>query len=335
MRIVCTGAGGFIGSHLVEKLIGEGHEVHCILRYNSTGNIGNLIYIKDITQKAKLHFCDLRDTDHFRNIVKGVGSVDIIYHLAASNSVPYSFDATDFVMENNIKSTMSVLKVCNEFKIPRCIVMSTSEVYGTCYEMIKETNHYYAQSVYAASKIAMEKLVEAYSGYANNETQFTVVRGFNTYGDRQSLRAIVPWIMYQAIKGNEITLGGENSARDLIHVYDMVKALYLVGNSHNSSVFFTYNIGSGVTLKIAEIMELIGESTEKGLKVKYQGALHRNCKFKDVEYLNADNSLFFNMFDFKADVGIKMGLLLLKNFIVSNLDRYDVEYDLIMNHGWK
>ena len=199
-KILITGAEGFIGSHLVEKLVLKGFKVKCLVYYNSFSNLGWLDELKpSVLKKVEIVVGDVRDSDLIKNIIK---DCDVIYNLAALIGIPYSYTATKSYIDTNIVGLLNILNACKYLKIKKIIHTSTSEVYGSAVSIpMKETHPLSAQSPYAASKIGADQL--ALSFFKSFNLPITILRPFNTFGPRQSLRAVIPTIISQALNSKQ------------------------------------------------------------------------------------------------------------------------------------
>src|SRR5262245_11599401 len=218
-RVVVTGAGGFIGSHLTEELSRRGARVRAFVRYNSRTSYGFLDTVPaPLGERIQIIQGDLRDPAAVSGAVK---DSEVVFHLGAMISIPYSYVHPRETIETNVLGTLNVLNACREHGVGRMLCASSSEVYGTAlYAPIDEKHPLQGQSPYSASKIAAEMLTESF--FRAYELSFTVVRPFNTYGPRQSTRAVIPTIITQALAGTEVQLGDVTATRDLMYVADNV-----------------------------------------------------------------------------------------------------------------
>src|SRR5271166_2251174 len=230
-RVLVTGAGGFIGSYLLEALVQRGANVRALVRYNSRGNLGNLIYAAPSALRAiEIVFGDLRDPEAVRRATVGV---DTIFHLGALIAIPYSYHNPRSVLETNVVGTLNVLEAARAESVRRVIHISSSEVYGTArYTPMDEAHPTHAQSPYAASKIGADAMVEAF--HRSYELPVVTVRPFNTYGPRQSARAVIPTIVTQALKGDLIKLGSLSPRRDFTFVDDTVRGFLQAAESSDA-----------------------------------------------------------------------------------------------------
>jgi NAD dependent epimerase/dehydratase len=262
--ILVTGAGGFIGSHLVERLLADGAAVRAFCRYTSGTALGNLRELPDdALAEVDLCFGDLRDRGVMRAAVEGV---DVVYHLAASISVAYSYVAPQEVVQSNVLGTLNVLTAAREAGTQRVVHMSSSEVYGTAqYTPIDEAHPLHAQSPYAASKVGADKLAETF--HLSFDLPVVIARPFNTYGPRQSQRAVIATIVAQALAGGPLSIGTTIPTRDFVYVGDTVDALVQLGSSRSHSGE-TFNISTGVDVSVADVVALVGELLGRELKVR-------------------------------------------------------------------
>jgi NAD dependent epimerase/dehydratase len=259
MTVLVSGAGGFIGSHLVEALLRRGHNVRALVRYNSRGSWGHLEELTpDSEDKLEVRLGDVTDPYLMRELVAGC---EVIYHLAALIGIPYSYHAPASYVTTNVGGTLNVLEACRRADTRRVIVTSTSEVYGTArYTPIDESHPLQAQSPYAASKIAADKLAEAY--FCSYHLPVVILRPFNTYGPRQSARAVIPTILAQAMAGaKEIHLGNLQPLRDMTYVEDTVQAFLLATEAvgiEGETIHFGRNDAVTVQEVAERCIEIVG-----------------------------------------------------------------------------
>jgi dTDP-glucose 4,6-dehydratase len=264
MNICVTGACGFIGSHLVERLVQNNYNVKAFTFYNARGSNGWLDRIHpNVLKNVEIISGDIRDCDFVYNNTK---KVDIIFHLAALIGIPYSYHAPKSYLDTNIMGTYNILSAANKNNIPKTIITSTSEVYGTAQQIpITENHPLSAQSPYAASKIGADQL--AISFYKSFNSPITIIRPFNTFGPRQSLRAIIPTIISQLLKNkNIIKLGNLRPKRDFTYVLDTVEAFMktIKANKISGEII---NIGSYFDISIYDILSILKKELKYNFKV--------------------------------------------------------------------
>lgn len=286
MRVLVTGADGFIGSHLTEALVRNGYEVRAFVYYNSFNSWGWLDHCADDVQgKFEVFAGDIRDP---HGVKKAMNGCDAVIHLAALIAIPFSYHSPDSYVDTNIKGTLNVLQAARELNVSRVIHTSTSEVYGTAqYVPIDEKHPLQGQSPYSASKIGADQL--AFSFYSSFNLPVVTLRPFNTYGPRQSARAVIPTIITQILKGNEeIELGALEPTRDFNYVSDTVNAFILALRS-DSGLGEVINIGSAFEVSIGKVAKII--AYEMGVTVKVRFSKNRIRPEKsEVERLWSNNT---------------------------------------------
>ena len=263
MKILVTGADGFIGSHVVETLVKSGHEVRAFVLYNSFNSWGWLDDSdKSVRESIDVFAGDIRDPHGVDNAVSGQ---EVILNLAALIAIPYSFHSPDTYIDTNIKGTLNILQAARRHEVSRVIQTSTSEVYGTAqYIPIDEKHPLHPQSPYAASKVGADQL--ALSFHASFKTPVGVLRPFNTYGPRQSARAVIPTIISQLATGREVKLGSLSPTRDFSFVQDTANG-FLAAAMSDAIVGQTVNLGSGFEISIQETAETIANLMHVELKL--------------------------------------------------------------------
>jgi dTDP-glucose 4,6-dehydratase len=305
-KILVTGADGFIGSHLVETLVAEGHDVRAFVLYNSLGSHGWLDS-SELQDKVEIVAGDIRDPLCVRNAVKGC---DIVLHLAALISIPYSYRAPDSYVDTNIRGTMNVLQAARDLQIAKVVHTSTSEVYGTAkFVPITEDHPLQGQSPYSASKIAADQMAFAYHSSFN--VPVAILRPFNTYGPRQSARAVIPTVITQIASGARVlSLGSLHPTRDFNYVSDTVRGFIAAAKSDHS-VGEVINIGSNFEISIGDTVELIAQLMGVRVEVKTQQERLRP-EASEVERLWADNSKADNLLGWRPGYagveGLRRGL---------------------------
>ena len=265
MKVLVTGSEGFIGSHLTEKLLDLGYEVRAFILYNSFNSRGWLRSINIKNKKnIEFFFGDIRDPDIVMQAVKDCNTV---FHLASLIGIPYSYSAPSSYIETNVRGTLNVLNAIKEQKDARIIHTSTSEVYGTAqYHPIDESHPLNAQSPYAASKIAADQLVSSYT--KSFETSSVIIRPFNTFGPRQSLRAVIPTIISQCINNSKsIKLGSLSPRRDFTFVSDTVNGFIAAMNSDKKNAE-VYNLGTNSDISIGNLAEIIINKINPKLRIE-------------------------------------------------------------------
>jgi len=252
--VLVTGADGFIGSHLVEKLLEEGHKVKAFVYYNSFNSWGWLDTLPKATlSQIEIFAGDVRDPNGVRTAVKGV---DVIYHLAALIAIPYSYHSPDSYVDTNVKGTLNILQAARDYNIERLLVTSTSEVYGTAlYVPIDEKHPKQGQSPYSASKIGADAMADSF--YRSFNLPVTIVRPFNTFGPRQSARAVIPTIITQLLSGKtDIKLGALHPTRDLLYVKDTARGFIEIAKSEKT-IGHEINIATQQEISIQDLAQLL------------------------------------------------------------------------------
>ena len=262
MKVLVTGSEGFIGSHLTELLVEKGFEVKAFVRYNFKNDWGWLEESK-YKNDIEIYTGDVRDFDSVYDAMK---DVDVVFHLAALIGIPYSYISPLAYIKTNTEGTYNVLESGRKLNLKRIIITSTSEIYGTAqYVPIDEKHPYNPQSPYAASKAAADHLALSY--YRSFGTTVTIIRPFNTYGPRQSARAVIPTIISQILAGKkQIKLGNLSPTRDLNYVKDIANGFITVG-LHENTIGDVYNLGTGQEISIGDLAEKIIELTGKEVEI--------------------------------------------------------------------
>lgn len=263
-KVLVTGADGFIGSHLVERLLGTGCRVRAFVFYNFSNSWGWLDTLpRDKLRKIEVFAGDVRDPNGVKESMKGI---DIVFHLAALIGIPFSYHSPDCYVDTNIKGTLNILQATRELKTQRLLLTSTSEVYGTAkYTPIDETHPLQGQSPYSATKIAADKIAESF--FRSFNLPVIMVRPFNTYGPRQSARAIIPTIITQLLNGNkDIKLGSLDPTRDFNYVRDVCDGFVAIANS-NQTIGEVINIATGNDISIGEIADKIIKKINSKAKI--------------------------------------------------------------------
>jgi len=317
-QVLVTGAGGFIASHLVEQLALLGAQVRAFVRYNSRADPGLLKLLpKNIYSEIEIIAGDLRDYDA---VEKAMKKAAIVFHLGALIAIPYSYQHPVEVVESNVLGTLNVLMSGRECGVERIVHTSSSEVYGTAMRVpIDETHPLQGQSPYSASKIGADKLAESF--YRSFDLPVVTLRPFNTYGPRQSARAVIPTIITQALTGSVIRLGNLEARRDLTYVTDTVAGFLKVASASQVEGE-TFNLGTGVEIRIGELVELICDLSGSTAKVEVEEERLRPEK-SEVERLLADNQLARQRIGWQPTVGLREGLRITIAWIRENLVLYE------------
>lgn len=285
-KVLVTGADGFIGSHLTEELVRRGQGVRAFVFYNSFNSWGWLDHSEpEIKKSLDVFSGDIRDPNGVREAMKGC---DVVFHLAALIAIPYSYHSPDTYVDTNIKGTLNVVQAARELGVSKVIHTSTSEVYGTArFVPITEEHPLQGQSPYSASKIGADHI--AMSFHKSFNTPVAIVRPFNTYGPRQSARAVIPTVITQIANGlRNIKLGALHPTRDFNYVKDTVKG-FIAATESEKSVGEVINIGSNFEVSIGETANLIAQIMEADIEIKTDQIRLRPDK-SEVERLWADNS---------------------------------------------
>ncbi len=320
-RVLVTGADGFIGSRLTEILVKKGYQVKALSQYNSFNDWG---WLEDVDCKDKIEILtgDIRDPHYCKHIMRGT---DIVFHLAALIAIPYSYVAPDSYVDTNIKGTLNICQAAKENGNIRVIHTSTSEVYGTAqYVPIDENHPMQAQSPYSATKIAADAM--AMSFYNAFELPVTIARPFNTYGPRQSARAVIPTIITQIANGvAEIKLGDVTPTRDFNYVDDTCRGFIALAKC-DKSIGQTVNIGSNFEISIGDTLNIIKELMDSDVKFIVDNQRIRPEK-SEVFRLWCDNSKIEKLTGFKSEVDIRQGLQRTIDWITQphNLSNYKSE----------
>lgn len=301
-KVLITGADGFIGSHLTEALIEAGHDVRALVQYNSFNSWGWLDEVADINNKCEIVAGDVRDAAFCQEISKGV---DVVYHLASLIAIPYSYHAPNSYVETNVNGTLNMCQAAKDNNVERFIHTSTSEVYGTAqYVPIDEKHPLQAQSPYSASKIAADAL--AFSFFSAFDLPLTIARPFNTYGPRQSARAVIPSMIIQLLKGDDIGAGDLSPTRDFNYVADTCRGFMMLADC-DKAVGETINIGSNTEISIADTVDTIAELMGKSANIEQQAQRLRPAK-SEVFRLHCDNSKIKDLVGYQPEVDLRQGL---------------------------
>jgi NAD dependent epimerase/dehydratase len=308
LTVLVTGADGFIGSHLTEALVRAGYDVKAFVLYNSFNSWGWLDHSSaEVKGKFEVFAGDVRDPHGVKEAMKGC---DAVLHLAALIAIPYSYHSPDTYVDTNIKGTLNVLQAARELGVQRVVHTSTSEVYGTArFVPITETHPLQGQSPYSATKIAADQL--AYSFHASFDLPVVIARPFNTYGPRQSARAVIPTIITQIANGKrQIKLGAVSPTRDFNYVKDTVAGFIAALNS-DAGCGEVINFGSNYEISVGDTVQLIAEAMGKEIEIITDDTRLRPSN-SEVERLWADNSKARELFGWSPQYagrdGFKRGL---------------------------
>jgi dTDP-glucose 4,6-dehydratase len=303
-KVLVTGSDGFIGSHLTEELVRLGADVRAFVLYNSFNSYGWLDYSpKEIKNNLNIIPGDIRDPNIVRNAIQGC---DLIFHLAALISIPYSYQSPESYIDTNIKGMLNVLEVAKFFETERILVTSTSEVYGTAqYVPIDEKHPYQGQSPYSASKIGADRLAESF--YRSYNLPVTIVRPFNTFGPRQSARAVIPTIITQLLDGkSEIKLGALTPTRDFVYVLDTVRGFIEIAKAKRT-VGEEINIASQTETSIKQLAQEIIKRINPEAKIIGDRKRIRPKK-SEVDRLLGSNEKIKRLSDWKPNFSLEQGL---------------------------
>ena len=318
--VLVTGAGGFIGSHLVEALVKLEAKVRAFVHYNSRNDPGLLSLLpEEITAEVELVAGDLRDPFTIRQVVDGTSTV---FHLGALISIPYSYINPREVAETNLMGTLNVLQACRELSVNRLVHTSSSEVYGTAINVPIDENHpLQGQSPYSASKIGADKLAESY--FLAYGLPVVTARPFNTYGPRQSGRAVVPTIITQALSRDTIHLGNLDPRRDLTYISDTVEGFLRTAEIPGIEGR-TYNLGTGSDISISELVQIILHILGRKVDIVVDDERKRPEQ-SEVQRLISDNSLAQDQLGWRSQVSLEDGLRHTITWISEHMHLYEGE----------
>jgi NAD dependent epimerase/dehydratase len=314
-KVLVTGAGGFIGSHLTERLVKEGANVRALIHYNAAGSHG---WLEDSSAGGDIEVItgDICDRDRVREAMQGVS---VVFHLAALVAIPYSYHAPLSYIRTNVEGTLNVLQAAREFGVERLVHTSTSEVYGTArYVPIDESHPLQGQSPYSASKIGADKIAESF--HLSFGVPIVTLRPFNTFGPRQSARAVVPTIITQCLAGDVVSLGSVHPTRDLSYVSDTVQGFLLAGLT-SAAVGKTINLGSNREISIGDLVTLIASQIGRSPVIKVDQQRIRP-EDSEVERLCADNTYARTLLEWEPRITLENGLKQTINWFREHLERY-------------
>lgn len=318
MKVLVTGADGFIGSHLTELLLELGYEVRAFVYYNSFGTWGWLDTLtREKREALDVVMGDVRDPAFVRMAMR---DVDCVFHLAALIAIPYSYHAPDAYVDTNIKGTLNVLNAARELGTKRLLVTSTSEVYGTAqYVPIDEKHPFQGQSPYSATKIGADRLAESY--YRSFGIPLTIVRPFNTYGPRQSARAVIPTIISQLLAGyDEIRLGSLTPTRDFVFCRDTAQG-FVALSSCDAAIGREVNIATGREISIGDLAKKLIQLIRPSAKVICDEQRLRPSG-SEVERLLGSNALLYSLTGFTPQTPIEEGLKTTVAWVREHMDTY-------------
>lgn len=320
-KVLVTGADGFIGSHLTEELVRKGYEVKAFVYYNSFNTWGWLDSLpSEIMHHVEIFQGDIRDPHGVKQAMKECGAV---FHLAALIAIPFSYHSPDTYVDTNIKGTLNVLQAARELDLERVLVTSTSEVYGTAqYVPIDEKHPYQGQSPYSATKIGADRLAESF--YRSFELPVTIVRPFNTYGPRQSARAVMPTIITQLLSGKkEIRLGSLTPTRDFNYVKDTANGFIAIYQS-DKAIGQEINIATQQEISIGQLAEELIRQINPEARIVCDEQRLRPEK-SEVNRLLGCNEKIMRLTDWKPQYTFAQGLAETISFLKNNMDKYKVD----------
>ncbi len=319
-KVLVTGADGFIGSHLTEELVKKGYNVKAFVYYNSFNSWGWLDTLpSEIMNNVEIFQGDIRDPNGVREAMKGCKAV---FHLAALIAIPFSYHSPDTYVDTNIKGTLNVLQAARELDVDKILITSTSEVYGTAqYVPIDEKHPFQGQSPYSATKIGADRLAESF--YRAFNTPVTIVRPFNTYGPRQSARAVIPTIITQLLAGKtEIKLGSLTPTRDFNYVKDTAHGFISIYES-DKTVGQEINIATQKEISIGQLAEELIRQINPEAQIVCDEQRVRPEK-SEVNRLLGSNKKILSLTDWKPKYSLEQGLAETIEFLRNNMERYKV-----------
>jgi dTDP-glucose 4,6-dehydratase len=319
--VLITGAGGFIGSHLTEAVVKKAARVKAMVHYNSRNDYGLIHELdQEVRQDLEIISSDIQDPAAVMTAMKGV---DIVFHLAALIGIPYSYHAPNSYVDTNIKGTVNVMNAARELGTEKIVHTSTSEVYGTAlYTPINEKHPLQGQSPYSASKIAADKLAESY--FLSFDLPVTTIRPFNAFGPRQSLRAVIPTIITQALTTKVIKLGNTDTIRDFNFVKDTVSGYLKIAESQHTSGL-VINIGSGHGVTINQVIETVGKILDIDLQIEIDQKRYRPEK-SEVYKLISDSTLAADVIGWKPDYTFEEGIMETIQWYKNNIQKFQIDF---------
>jgi NAD dependent epimerase/dehydratase len=322
--VVVTGAGGFIGGHVVERLVRDGARVRAMCRYNSRNERGTLDWLEpNVLAEVEVVLGELRDVESVAAAIEGS---EVVLHLGAQIAIPYSYVNPRDFLEVNVLGTLNVAQAALRHGVQRIVHTSTSEVYGTAQSVpITEAHPLEPQSPYAASKVGADKLMDSY--HRSFDLPVCVLRPFNTYGPRQSARAIIPTIISQALAGPTLRLGSLHPRRDLTYVEDTAAAFVAAATSERA-VGRTIQLGTNHDVSVGDLVDMVAEVLGRELTVETDPARVRPDK-SEVERLISGPLLARELLDWEPTVDLREGLARTIDWIERNVHRYRVDHYVI------
>lgn len=321
-KVLVTGGAGFIGSHLVEALVARGCSVRVLVHYNSEGRWGHLDDLAPAVRDAvEVVWGDVKDPF---SVAAAVSGRDVVFHLAALIGIPYSYVAPQSYVATNVEGTLNVLEACRRFEVERIVHTSTSETYGTAiYTPIDERHPLQGQSPYSATKIGADKLAESYQ--RSFGLPVSILRPFNTYGPRQSARAVIPTVITQALSGHDVRLGSLTPVRDLTYVEDTARA-FLAAAERDEAVGRVVHVGNGKGITVGDLARRILRiaGVEDRCRIVEDTARVRPPE-SEVFELISDPSLAREVLGWEPRVGLDEGLTRAVEFVRAHLGRFKAE----------
>lgn len=320
-KVLVTGADGFIGSHLVEELVVRGYQVRAFVYYNSFNSWGWLDQVsKEIMKNVEIFSGDIRDSN---GVKESMRDIDEVYHLAALIAIPFSYHSPDSYVDTNIKGTLNVLQAAKELGTKRILVTSTSEVYGTAiYTPIDENHPFQGQSPYSATKIGADRIAESF--YRSFDSPLTIVRPFNTYGPRQSARAVIPTIITQLLAGKEeIELGSLTPTRDFNYVKDTVNGFLEIAKS-DKTIGEEINIATQQEVSIGQLAQEMINQINPNARISTQDERLRPEK-SEVNQLLGSNQKILQFTDWQPKYDLSSGLAETIEWLKNNLHHYKTD----------
>jgi NAD dependent epimerase/dehydratase len=317
-RVLVTGAGGFVGSHLVETLVNAGARVTAFVHYNARSDLGNLAHVAEPSLRdVEVVFGDVRDPFMVQRVVR---SQEVVFHLAALIGIPYSYHAPQSYVETNVHGTLNVVQAALEAGVARVVQTSTSEVYGTAqYVPIDEKHPLHPQSPYAASKVGADSMAQSY--YLSFGLPVAVIRPFNTFGPRQSARAVIPTILAQLATGRKtLRIGSLSPVRDFTFVKDLARAFMLIGEC-DAAVGSVTNIGTGKGVTVEDVIDCCAKLAGQPPRVEVDDSRIRPQQ-SEVERLVCDNSKAAALLPWQPQYSLEAGLAETLEFVRANAKSY-------------